>query len=98
MKFKKVGWLKNAVATPRGFRHPKTGEMLKTVRLSPSDIVEWNGWEDRIPKECKVVVEDVVEDVVVVEEKECDCETCDGLDCDCDCHKEEKGFFSKLFS
>lgn len=39
----KKGWLKNAVATPRGFRHPKTNELLKCAHLSEEFCNEWNG-------------------------------------------------------
>ena len=38
MRFKKQGWLKDAVATPRGFAHPRTGEILKRVGLEPEEI------------------------------------------------------------
>lgn len=99
MKFKKEGWLRDAIATPRGFANAK-GEIIKGVKLSPREIVEFNGWEDLIPEDCKPEV--AVEEVVAVEvvEKDCtacDCESCDGVDCDCDCHskktKKKKAWF-----
>lgn len=99
MKFKKHGWLSKAIATPRGLCCPKKGTLLKRWKMTPSEIVEWNGWEDKVPAECKVeepkveVKEEV--EVEVVEKEMCDCKTCDGVDCDCDCHK---GFFERIFS
>lgn len=32
---------KNAVPSPRGWRHPRTGELLKKVRLSEQEINEY---------------------------------------------------------
>lgn len=63
MIFKKQGWLKNAKATPRGFVHARTGEMLKRVGLSEADIAEWNG--EAAPKHVVVEIEETVETEVV---------------------------------
>lgn len=102
---KKQKWLRDAVATPAGYVS-KNGEMLKRIRLSPAYIVEWNGWEDRVPADCKVdapVVKEVkIEESVGVTTKEvdmtkCDCEHCEDPDCDCDCHDGVVDKLAKLF-
>ena len=92
--WKERGFLKGATATPFGFVSAK-GEMLKRVRLTPREIMDFNDWgDDMIPKDCEAhkpakKVEVKVEEAVAVEVTEeelpcCDCEDC-GPDCDCDC-------------
>lgn len=39
---KKPGYLKDAIATERGYVSPK-GELLKAAKLSAEAIAEWNG-------------------------------------------------------
>jgi len=43
-------WAKHAVPSPNGWRHPRTGEMLKPARISQEDIDEFYGVkEEMIP-------------------------------------------------
>lgn len=42
MLVKKPGFLKDAIATEKGYVSPK-GELLKAAKLSPEAIAEWNG-------------------------------------------------------
>jgi hypothetical protein len=62
MRFKKQGWLKDAVATPRGFAHPRTGEILKRVGLEPEEIAEWNDEELKLVVKEQVKVEEELEE------------------------------------
>ena len=40
---KPPSWKKDAVPTPKGWRHPKTGELLLPKKLSEADIAEYMG-------------------------------------------------------
>lgn len=59
---------KNAVPTLRGWAHAKTGEILKSGKISQDQIDEWYGVEEPAPKVEEVV--DVVYSTPVVEEPE----------------------------
>lgn len=54
---------KNAVPTLRGWAHAKTGEILKSGKISQKQIDEWYGVSAPEP----VVVEEIIEEVVEVE-------------------------------
>ena len=40
---KPPSWKKDAVPTPKGWRHPKTSELLLPKKLSEADIAEYMG-------------------------------------------------------
>ena len=46
MAIKAPNFCKNAVPTLKGWCHPKTGELLKSQRISQEDINEWNKVEE----------------------------------------------------
>lgn len=53
-----MGYLDNAVATTRGWMHPKTGELLKSQRMSQGEADVHNGV---VPVVEEVKVEEVVQ-------------------------------------
>ena len=61
---KKPGYLKNTIATPKGYVSPK-GELLKAAKLSPEAIAEWNGVTVEVEPINEVVVQD---DVLTLED------------------------------
>lgn len=58
---KAPNFCKNAVPTLRGWCHPKTGELLKSQRISQSEIDEW--YNVGLDVEEEVVVEESVEEI-----------------------------------
>ena len=63
----KPSWLKDAIATPRGFVS-KSGELLKSRRMTQAQIDEFNGTKKAAPKveaEAPAVEETVSEKPVV---------------------------------
>ena len=57
-----MGYLDNAVATTRGWTHPKTGELLKSQRMSQGEADAHNGIVPVV--EAPIVEEVEVEEVV----------------------------------
>jgi len=73
MAIRAPNFCKDAVPTSKGWHHPKTGELLKSTRISASDIAEFHGI---VAKEPEVVPTLKLEPV---------CPTCDeNGNCTCD--------------
>ena len=58
---------KGAVPTTRGWENPKTGELLKSQRISEDQIAEWNEAVNPTPKpqvlrEAPVTTEEAIEE------------------------------------
>jgi hypothetical protein len=72
MEKRRPGWLKNAVATPRGYETPR-GELLKAVQLNPIQIAEWNGTEVNVVTDKPVILGQVadviIEDDVIIKDE-----------------------------
>lgn len=47
-------WCSDAIPTPRGWTDPKTGELLKSARISQADIDEFNGVEEEELIQCTI--------------------------------------------
>lgn len=54
---------KNAVPTSRGWINPKTGELLKSQRITDAQIAEWHGVPEEPVQPEPVVEEPVVDDL-----------------------------------
>ena len=85
-------WLKNAVATPKGFID-QNGALLKSVRLSQAQIDEFNNPVQDPEPEAPVVVNT---DGAVKVSVDIDC--CDNPDCECepgecDCEPKESATY-----
>ena len=66
MAIQPPSWAKNAVPTPNGWQEPRTGELLKSQRLTQEDIDVYNGVEVNAPAPTPAhVPEPVVEEVIV---------------------------------
>lgn len=75
----KPSWLKDAIATPKGFVG-KSGELLKSVRLTQSQIDEFNNTKTEEPKTITVDVSEPVPTVTetpTIEVEETDAELTD---------------------
>lgn len=46
---------KGAVPTPKGWVHPRTGELLKAGKIAQSDIDAWHGIEEVVQHEEHVI-------------------------------------------
>ena len=63
---KAPGWCSHAVPTTRGWKHPRTSEILKKRAIHPHDIAAWHRANGSEPTAEPVVV--TIEPVVVEDE------------------------------
>lgn len=56
-KLKAPAWKKDAVADVRGWRHPKTGELLKRRAHKPEDVAEFNAAREGTVEEAPIPTE-----------------------------------------
>jgi hypothetical protein len=63
------GWLKDAIATPRGFISKK-GELLKAVRMTAKQCDDFNNRKKEKPKTIELDTSTVVPTPIVVSEEE----------------------------
>jgi len=68
---KPPSWKKDAVPTPKGWKHPKTSELLLPKKLSEADIAEYMGTAVTLtesPTSAKEHAQEHVEPIEVVED------------------------------
>tara|TARA_B100000900_G_C20505174_1_gene685511 strand:- start:557 stop:889 length:333 start_codon:yes stop_codon:yes gene_type:complete len=68
---KPPSWKKDAVPTPKGWRHPKTSELLLPKKLSEADIAEYMGTAVTLteaPTNAKEHAQEHVEPIEVIED------------------------------
>lgn len=63
---------KNAIPTPQGWRHPKTGELLIARKISIEDIDDYNN-----PQSMTELIPEPVDDVIYEEDEDWDDEELD---------------------
>jgi hypothetical protein len=56
---------KNAVPTLRGWINPKSGELLKSQKISQSDIDAWHGVSAPVPTKPKIDMETIMEEAEI---------------------------------
>lgn len=61
------GWLKDAIATPRGFVG-KNGELLKAQRMTAAECDDWNHKKKETPEPPKTIIVNVSDPVPTVTE------------------------------
>lgn len=72
MAIRPPSWCSDAVPTDRGWTHPRTGELLKAVKIKPHMIEEWFASQSEEETKVEIVMEPVIEsplfeDEIVVE-------------------------------
>lgn len=72
MAIRPPSWCSDAVPTDRGWTNPKTGELLKAVKIKPHMIEEWFASQSEEETKVEIVMEPVIEsplfeDEIVVE-------------------------------
>ena len=61
---KPPSYKKNAVPSPRGWRHPRTGELLKKQTLTQEQIDEYLGVGTAVPEPEVVEIEEEVHEII----------------------------------